>query len=93
MEPKIVSSDLIEFARSIDLYARRYQIIFALDVGEFDKALDLCRGALSECEMQLKGDTAVPEKTQHAQNLATLQSFEAQLRSAAAGRMTRQLNA
>ncbi len=84
MEPQFISSNLIEFARSIDLYARRYQIIFALDVGEFDQALALCRGALGECETRLKGDTASPERAKHAQNLATLRAFEAQVRRVAA---------
>ncbi|MGI8905546.1 MAG: hypothetical protein ACR2IE_03530 [Candidatus Sumerlaeaceae bacterium] len=77
------STDLIDLARNLDLYARRHRIIFALDVGQLETALQLCRGAMADCEGDLSEICSPAERAQHEQKLAHLKQFESRLSSAA----------
>jgi hypothetical protein len=77
------AAELIALARGIDLYARRHRIIFALDVGEYDKALRLCEGALAECEQCLPTIPGPADSAAHREKLAALQDFAGRLAAVA----------
>jgi len=74
---------IITYAHTIDLYARRYRLIFAVDVGEFHEALELCQQAEADCQRELKEAADRAARKLHLQNLLRLKELKHQIRNLA----------